>query len=72
VKHYYTTAAGLSLCVRHMDASELGFWSGARDLNPGPHGPELRELPASHAKSCGFQFEISDSAATDRQKFELF
>jgi hypothetical protein len=19
----------------------FGFWSGARDLNPGPHGPEL-------------------------------
>jgi hypothetical protein len=19
----------------------MGFWSGARDLNPGPHGPEI-------------------------------
>ena len=19
----------------------FGFWSGARDLNPGPHGPEI-------------------------------
>jgi hypothetical protein len=38
-----------------MDKIEFGNWSGARDLNPGPHGPELcrgrvLDYPAGSAK----------------------
>ena len=34
------------------------FWSGARDLNPGPHGPEpsllhVLECPADSTWACG-------------------
>ncbi len=36
---------------------EYDFWSGARDLNPGPHGPELGGNPSNRADSCRFQFE---------------
>jgi hypothetical protein len=39
----------------------LGFvfknWSGARDLNPGPHGPELCDIPSRHVGNDRFQFE---------------
>ena len=37
-------------------------WSGARDLNPGPHGPESHDVQSSHVDFCAIQLEISDPA----------
>src|SRR5256885_8718128 len=34
-------------------------WSGARDLNPGPHGPELCELSSRIGGNDRFRLEIS-------------
>jgi hypothetical protein len=38
-------------------------WSVARDLNPGPHGPELCDLSSRNVGNDRFQFEISDPAS---------
>src|SRR5467141_3995444 len=35
----------LSLSVGRRSKFEIRNWSGARDLNPGPHGPEPCALP---------------------------
>jgi hypothetical protein len=43
-------------------------WSGARDLNPGPHGPESDGVPSNRADFSGFRFEISDPASALVQK----
>jgi len=43
--------------------SEFKNWSGARDLNPGPHGPELYELPSRNGGNDRFQFESSNAAS---------
>ena len=31
-------------------------WSGARDLNPGPHGPEIYAVSSTGADFAGFEF----------------
>ena len=36
--------------------SELKKWSGARDLTPGPHGPELCAVSSTEAVFEGFEF----------------
>src|SRR5947208_14232622 len=30
------------------------FWSGARDLNPGPHGPKSHDSSSKHVGFCVF------------------
>src|SRR6266545_3808964 len=42
-------------------------WSGARDLNPGPHGPESDAVPSNRADSCVFQFDSSSRRARSVQ-----
>src|SRR6266571_3489658 len=34
-------------------------WSGARDLNPGPHGPESHDSSSKHVGFCVFQCDSS-------------
>ena len=46
-----------------MDVSELRSWSGARDLNPGPHGPESHDSSSKHVGFCVFQFDYSSRRA---------
>ena len=46
------------------DVSELKRWSGARDLTPGPHGPELVDIPANDAGFCALRFQSSGRSAT--------
>src|SRR5450759_6040075 len=45
VENYYTTTTEDSGPITFRNTRgeyfEFGNWSGARDLNPGPHGPEL-------------------------------
>jgi hypothetical protein len=31
------------------------FWSGARDLNPGPHGPEIQAVSSTEISFEGFE-----------------
>jgi hypothetical protein len=33
----------------------FGFWSGARDLNPGPHGPEIYAVSSTGTGFAGFE-----------------
>ena len=40
--------------------TKFKIWSGARDLNPGPHGPELCELLSKNVGNDRFQFETSE------------
>ena len=35
---------------------EFKNWSGARDLNPGPHGPEIYAVSSTGASFVGFEF----------------
>jgi hypothetical protein len=37
---------------------EFRFWSGARDLNPGPHGPELCDTSFRNGGNDRFLFEV--------------
>ena len=37
--------------------SEFKIWSGARDLNPGPHGPELHGLSSRNERNDRLQFD---------------
>src|SRR6266516_7365996 len=37
--------------------------SGARDLNPGPHGPESHDSSSKHVAFCVFQFDSSSRRA---------
>ena len=40
------------------------IWSGARDLNPGPHGPELCDLSSRNAGNDRLVFEIAAARPT--------
>jgi hypothetical protein len=42
-------------------------WSGARDLNPGPHGPEPHDSSSKHVGFRVFQFESSGRRAPSVQ-----
>src|SRR2546430_4868835 len=42
-------------------------WSGARDLNPGPHGPESHDSSSKHVGFCVFQFDSSSRRARSVQ-----
>ena len=48
--------------ARYLVATRRKFWSGARDLNPGPHGPEPCALP-----NCASPRRESDSIGALRQ-----
>jgi hypothetical protein len=41
----------------------LSELSGARDLNPCPHGPESHDFPSRSVDFCVLQFDSSDSRA---------
>jgi hypothetical protein len=36
---------------------EFNTWSGARDLNPGPHGPEIYAVPSTETFFGGFELD---------------
>ena len=42
-------------------------WSGARDLNPGPHGLESHDSSSKHVGFCVFQFDSSSRRARSVQ-----
>ena len=42
-------------------------WSGARDLNPGPHGPESHDVSSSLADFDRLQLETRDSSGRSAQ-----
>src|SRR6266508_3783300 len=46
---------------------ELNIWSGARDLNPGPHGPESHDSSSKHVGFCVFLFDSSSRSARSVQ-----
>ncbi len=46
---------------------EYDFWSGARDLNPGPHGPESHDSSSNHVGFCIFQFDSPSRRARSVQ-----
>jgi hypothetical protein len=50
-----------------MADSEFRNWSGARDLNPGPHGAESHDSPSKHVGFCVFQFDSSSRRAPSVQ-----
>jgi hypothetical protein len=37
--------------------SEFRNWSGARDLNPGPHGPEIHAVSSTETVFVGFELD---------------
>ena len=53
-------------------ATRRQVWSGARDLNPGPHGPEPHGVPSRHRPFDGFQLETSDARARLRPDLRRF
>ncbi len=58
-----TASAGSSRSVRRLNVFEFRFWSGARDLNPGPHGPESHDKSSKDAGFGVFQFDSSSRRA---------
>src|SRR5205809_8078320 len=46
---------------------QIQIWSGARDLNPGPHGPESHDSSSRHVGFCVFQFDSSSRRARSVQ-----
>ena len=50
--------SAVTLFVRHQSG-----WSGARDLNPGPHGPELCDFPSRNVENRRFQFQTCHPAS---------
>ena len=57
----------------HYAADDLGHdlefknWSGARDLNPGPHGPESHDSSSKCVGFCVYQFDSSSRRARSVQ-----
>ena len=47
-------------------------WSGARDLNPGPHGPELCDISSRFGGNDRFQFESFYAASRSVQICSVF
>jgi len=45
----------------------FGFWSGARDLNPGPHGPEIHAISSTESDFERFEFISTRQLAVSRQ-----
>jgi len=44
-------------------SNKCRFGRGARDLNPGPHGPESRDSSSKYVGFCAFQFDSSSRRA---------
>ena len=42
-------------CMSRDAGIVFGFWSGARDLNPGPHGPEIYAVSSTEIDFEGFE-----------------
>jgi hypothetical protein len=59
-KSYYRTTTEDSDAITSTHSaystSEFGIWSGARDLNPGPHGPEIYAVSSTDIDFEGFGF----------------
>jgi len=56
VQNWCSNTADLSHFLRWLDVPEFKVWSGAGDLNPGPHGPELYDLSSTEHVYDGFEF----------------
>ena len=64
--NYYTNTAPLS----HLGAVRLGhsylkIWSGARDLNPGPHGPELWAVSSRRPETFELYSKLQPTTPND-------
>ena len=46
---------------------EYKIWSGARDLNPGPHGPEIYAVSSTQTVFDGFEFNSTAHWAISSQ-----
>ena len=46
-----------------MDPIEFRNWSGARDLNPGPHGPEIYAISSTEIDFEGFELNSMQQRA---------
>ena len=44
---------------------EFKIWSGARDLTPGPHGPELCAVSSTELGFGGFEFDLGHPPSTE-------
>jgi len=60
---YYIRRGGLTLDAKIDVRFVFDKWSGARDLNPGPHGPELCELSSRNVGNDRFRFGLSAKEA---------
>src|SRR5207253_3419675 len=60
---YYIRRGGLTLDAKINVRFVFDKWSGARDLNPGPHGPELCELSSTNVGNDRFRFGLSAKEA---------
>jgi hypothetical protein len=52
-------------CMSRDAGIVFGKWSGARDLNPGPHGPELCDISSKNGGNDRFLFEIAAERQSD-------
>jgi hypothetical protein len=50
-----TTETQTAANARRLDDSEFRFWSGARDLNPRPHGPEIWAVSSTEIDFARFE-----------------
>jgi hypothetical protein len=57
--NYYIEQQGYRISSDYMRTSVFRSWSGARDLNPGPHGPEPHDNSSKHVGFGVFQFDSS-------------
>ena len=64
---YYIRRGGLTLDAKIDVRFVFDKWSGARDLNPGPHGPESHDSSSKHGGFCAFQFDSSSRRARSVQ-----
>jgi hypothetical protein len=68
-ENYYITTTDNSepyhFSATGVDWFEFRFWSGARDLNPGPHGPELCDISSKNGGNDRFLFEIAAERQSD-------
>ena len=62
---------GTRLDPLHVVMTAIKFWSGARDLNPGPHGPEIWAASSTETVFVGFEID-SRHRASHLTGFEPF
>src|SRR2546427_5364172 len=61
------TSSAAQVCSRRgACAGPVRAWSGARDLNPRPHGPELCELSSRNVVNDRIQFDSAEAKSSPR------